>query len=202
MDYEKIKRELDTSATINIFRKSKENTALILSFLYGQFKKTQRVSIVQIDLESRLGEYLEFLADIEPNVERRKPKDYLNEWCDDRLLRKTFDTGDEPVFTLTAEAEKAIAWLEDLQQRDEFVGTESRFLQIFSLLKETQERSTTDIETRIAQLENDRDRIQQEIDQIRETGSVERYSQTQLQERFLLANQVREGRKNKVPYIK
>jgi len=46
---------------------------------------------------------------------------------------------------------QAIAWLEDLQQKDEFVGTESRFLQIFALLKETQERSTTDIEVRITQ---------------------------------------------------
>lgn len=190
MDYEQIKRELDTSSTLKIFRKDKENAALILSFLHMQFKQTQRVSIAQLNLESSLGDYLDFLQDIEPNVERRKPKDYLNTWCDDRILRKTFDSGDDPVFTLTPDAEKAIAWLEDLQQRDEFVGTESRFLQIFSLLKETQERSTTDIETRISQLENDRDRIQQEIDQIRETGSVERYSQTQLQERFLLANQV------------
>ena len=188
MDYERIKYELDTSPTLKLFRKG--NAALILSFLYRQFKQVQRVSLSQIDLESRLGDYLEYLQDLEPNTYPQKPKDYLNEWCNDQLLRKTFDNGDEPVFTLTPETEKAIAWLEDLQQKDEFVGTESRFLQIFALLKETQERSTTDIEVRITQLENERDRLQQEIDQIRETGTVERYTQTQLQERFLFANQV------------
>ncbi|MBD2152563.1 DUF3375 family protein [Pseudanabaena sp. FACHB-1277] len=128
MDHEKIKYELDTSPTLKLFRKG--NAALILSFLYDQFKKTQRVSLSQIDLESRLGDYLEYLQDLEPNTYPQKPKDYLNEWCEDRLLRKTFDSNsDEPVFTLTPETEKAIAWLEDLQQKDEFVGTESRFLQ-------------------------------------------------------------------------
>lgn len=34
------------------------------------------------------------------------------------------------------------------------------------------------------------DRIQQEIDEIRQTGAIKLYNQTQLQERFLLANQV------------
>ncbi|MBD2189105.1 DUF3375 domain-containing protein [Pseudanabaena mucicola] len=189
MEYAEIKRELETSPTLRLLRKG--NAALILSFLHRQFKQVQRVSLSQIDLESRLSDYLEYLQDLEPNTYLQKPKDYLNEWCDDRLLRKTFDSNsDEPVFTLTPETEKAIAWLEDLQQKDEFVGTESRFLQIFALLKETQERSTTDIEVRITQLENERDRLQQEIDQIRETGTVERYTQTQLQERFLFANQV------------
>ncbi|MFB2894988.1 DUF3375 domain-containing protein [Aerosakkonemataceae cyanobacterium BLCC-F50] len=188
MEYENIKYELKTSAALKLLRS--QNAALIISFLYKQFKVTQRVSVAQSELETKLEDYLDCLQDIEPESYPRSPKEYLSEWCDDRLLRKTFDSGDEPIFTLTPEAEKAIAWLEDLQKRDEFIGTESRFLQIFDLLKEIQDRSTTDVETRIAQLERDRDRIQQEIDQIRQTGVVEPYNTTQLQERFLLANKV------------
>jgi hypothetical protein len=188
MEYEQLKHELKTSAALKLLRS--QNAALILSFLYQQFKVTQRVSITQIELESKLSDYLDFLREIYPEAYPRSPKEYLGEWCDDQLLRKTFDNSDESIFTLTPAAEKAITWAEDLQKRDEFVGTESRFLQIFDLLKEIQDRSTTDIETRIAQLERDRDRIQQEIDQIRSTGVVEQYNQTQLQERFLLANQV------------
>jgi hypothetical protein len=103
-------------------------------------------------------------------------------------LRKTFGKSDEPVFTLTPDTEKAIAWLEDLQRREEFVGTESRFLQIFLLLKEIRDRSTTDVTARIAQLEQERDLVQQKIDRIRETGEVDPYNSTQLQERFRLAN--------------
>ncbi|MGA9380651.1 MAG: DUF3375 domain-containing protein [Phormidium sp.] len=188
MDYEKIKHELKTSSAIKLLRSA--NAALIISFLYKQFKVTQRVSVSQIELETKLEDYIDFLRDIEPESYPLSPKKYLSEWCDDRLLRKTFDSGDDPVFTLTPEAEKALAWLEDLQKRDEFIGTESRFLQIFDLLKEIQDRSTMDVETRIAQLERDRDRFQQEIDQIRQTGVVEPYNTTQLQERFLLANKV------------
>ncbi|MFN6481661.1 MULTISPECIES: DUF3375 domain-containing protein [unclassified Nostoc] len=188
MEYEQIKYELKNSATLKLLRS--DNAALILSFFYNQFKVTQRISITQEELETKLGNYLEFLQDIYPDFDRRSPKQYLSQWCDDQLLRKTFNSSDDPVFTLTPAAEKAIAWLEDLKQREEFVGTESRFLQIFSLLKEIRDRSTTDIETRITQLEQDRDRIQQEIDQIRQTGVVDPYNPTQLQERFRLANQV------------
>ncbi|MCG9890058.1 MAG: DUF3375 domain-containing protein [Thermosynechococcaceae cyanobacterium MS004] len=162
----------------------------MISFLYRQFKATQQVSVAQSDLETKLGDYLEELQEVYPETYPRSPKEYLSEWCDSQLLRKTFDSSDEPVFTLTSDAEKAIIWLEDLQKRDEFVGTESRFLQIFDLLKEIQDRSTTDIATRIAQLERDRDQIQEEIDQIQQTGVVQSFNPIQLQERFLLANQV------------
>ncbi|MBW4623891.1 MAG: DUF3375 domain-containing protein [Cyanosarcina radialis HA8281-LM2] len=189
MEYEQIKHELENSATLRLLRS--RNAALILSFLHQQFKTNQQVSIPQIELENKLGDYLEFLQEVSPEDSYpRSPKEYLGEWCDDRLLTKTFDNSDDPVFALTPAAEKAIATLEDLQKRDEFVGTESRFLQIFALLKEIQDCSTTDIETRIAQLEQDRDRLQQEIDRIRQTGAVERYNQTQLQERFLLADRL------------
>jgi Protein of unknown function (DUF3375) len=188
MEYEQIKHELKTSAALKLLRSS--NVALVASFLYKQFKVAQRVSITQIELGGKLSDYLDFLREIYPDSYPRPSKEYLSEWCDDQLLRKMYESGDEPIFTLTPDAEKAIAYLEDLQNRDEFVGTESRFLQIFDLLKEIKDRSTVDIETRISQLESDRDQIQQTIDQIRQTGVVDRYSSTQLQERFLLANQV------------
>ncbi len=119
-------------------------------------------------------------------------KEYLNDWCNAQWLRKTFErTGeasDEPVFSLTPETEKAIAWLEDLQQRDAFIGTESRFLQILGLLKEIKEGSTINVEDRIAQLEQDKAKIQQEIDDIRQTGEVDSFNETQLRERFMSAN--------------
>lgn len=188
LKYERIKYELENSATLKLLRS--QNAALILSFLHQQFKTTQTNSVTQIELETKLGEFIEYLRNDEPENYPQLPKEYLNKWCDDKLLRKTFDRSDEPVFTLTPAAEKAIAWIEDLQKKDEFVGTESRFLQIFSLLKEIQNRSTTDAQTRIVQLEQERDGLQEQIDRIRETGEVDLYSQTQLQERFILADRL------------
>jgi len=189
MDYEQIKRELENSVTLKLMRK--QNLALIASFLYKQFKVAQRVSIPQLELEEKLADYSEYLQGIYLDLALQPPKAYLNEWTNSQLLRKTFDRAgesDEPVFSLTPETEKALAWLEDLQQREEFIGTESRFLQILSLLKEIKEGSTADVETRIAQLEADRDHIQQEIDTIKATGAVDSFSETQLRERFMSAN--------------
>jgi Protein of unknown function (DUF3375) len=188
MKYEQIKYELENSTTIKLLRS--QNAALVLSFLHQQFKVTQTVSITQIELETKLGDFLEYLQHDDRENYSRSAKEYLSNWCDDRLLRKIFNSSDEALFTLTPSAEKAIAWIEELQQRDEFIGTESRFLQIFSLLKEIQDRSTTDVETRIAQLEQERDNMQAQIDLIRETGEVDLYSQTQLQERFILADKL------------
>ncbi|MEO0646938.1 MAG: DUF3375 family protein, partial [Cyanobacteria bacterium J06650_10] len=191
MEYEQIKYELENSATLKLMRSG--NIALVASFLYRQFKVAQRVSIPQMELEEKLTDYLEYLRSIYSEISTSKSaKTYLNDWINAQLLRKTFEknaeSGDDPVFSLTAEAEKALAWLEELQQRDEFIGTESRFLQILALLKEIEEGSTVDVETRIEQLERDRDRIQQEIDTIRATDTVDTFNETQLRERFMSAN--------------
>ncbi|PZO16615.1 MAG: DUF3375 domain-containing protein [Leptolyngbya foveolarum] len=189
MDYSQIAYELKQSPAVKLLRS--RNAALVVSFLHQQFKaQKQAVFVAQTGLEEKLGDYLEYLQDEETESEWRSPKDYLKDWCDSDWLRKSFDESDEPILSLTPETERAIAWIEDLQQRDEFVGTESRFLQIFSLLKEIQDRSTTDVETRIEQLEADRDRIQQEIDRVRATGDVSAFNQTQLQERFRSANKM------------
>lgn len=188
MEYDRIQHELENSPSLKLLRS--HSAPLILSFLHKQFKVRERISIPQSELETKLEDYLDFLQQTQPDTYSRSPKEYLNAWCKEWFLRKTFEIGsDDPVFTLTPATEKAIGWLEDLEQR-EFVGTESRFLQIFSLLKQIQDNSTTDVETRIAQLEQDRDRIQQEITKIRQTSVVDRYNSTQIQEWFLLANQV------------
>ena len=189
MDYQQIEDELKRSPALKLLRS--RNAALAISFLHRQFKaKKQAVSIAQALLEEKLDDYLEYLQNEASADERRSPREYLKSWIENDWLRKTFDQSDQEILSLTPDAERAIAWVEDLQQQGEFIGTESRFLQIFSLLKEIQDRSTTDAETRIAQLEIDRDRIQQEIDRVRQTGDVSTYSQTQLQERFRSADKM------------
>lgn len=199
MDYEQIKQDLKDSATIKLLRS--QNAALVLSFLHRQFKTPRQAAVTEIaqtELESKLEDYLEALRDWEQNPERypKAPRDYLNAWCGEQWLRKTFRHRgsqahrDEPVFTLTPATEKAIAWLEDLQQKADFVGTESRFLQIFDLLKQIKEGSTVDVEERLAQLQQERDALDRQIIEIRETGEVSTFNAIQLQERFIDANKM------------
>ena len=154
MEHDHIKRELE-SPSVKLLRS--RMAPLILSFLHGQFKASRRTTIPKSELEEKLGDYLEFLRETKLDTYPRSPKEYLNEWCEEQFLRKTFEpASDDPVFALTPATEKAIGWLEDLERR-EFIGTESRFLQIFSLLKEIRDNSTTDVESRITQPEQDRD---------------------------------------------
>ncbi len=190
MDYERIKYETETSPALKLIKS--QNVAFTVSFLHKQFKTAHRVSVAQLELEEKLEDYIEYLQGGYAELRLKGAKEYLNDWCNAQWLRKTFEdtseAGDEPVFSLTPETEKAIAWLEDLQQRNDFIGTESRFLQIVSLLKEIKEGSTVDVEARVAQLEQDKAKIQQEIDTIREAGKVDPFNETQLRERFMSAN--------------
>ncbi len=67
--------------------------------------------------------------------------DYLNDWAapDKGWLRKFYKPGtDEAQFDLTPATEKAIAWLAQLSER-QFIGTESRLLTLFDLLKQMSE---------------------------------------------------------------
>ena len=96
---------------------------------------------------------------------------------------------DDPAYELTPDAERAIAWVEELQKSD-FVGTESRFLRIFDLLQEIVTYGTEDVAARLAQLEKEKAVLQAQIDALKTTGQIEHYSQAQIKERFFEANDV------------
>ena len=115
----------------------------------------------------------------------RRPQDYLNDWAgnDKGWLRKFYRPGsDEPHFDLTPATEKAIAWLASLTERA-FVGTESRLLTLFELLKQMSEGSETDPEARIAELNKRRGEIDDEIARIL-TGDIPLLDGTALKDRF------------------
>ncbi|NCC97004.1 MAG: DUF3375 domain-containing protein [Synergistales bacterium] len=110
---------------------------------------------------------------------------YLNDWAnnDKGWLRKFYPPGtDEPHFDLTPATEKALLWLQSLTERV-FVGTESRLLTMFELLRQMNEGSQIDPEIRIAELKKRRDDIDREISTI-ESGEVPLLDDTSLKDRF------------------
>ena len=110
---------------------------------------------------------------------------YLNDWAenDKGWLRKFYPPGtDEPHFDLTPATEKALAWLEGLDKR-EFVGTESRLLTLFELLRQMSVGSQSDPQVRIAELQGRRDAIDGEIARIL-GGDVPLLDDTALKDRF------------------
>ena len=190
MHHDELFSSLRQSAAVKLLQS--KNASLTLSFLYDQFKRKQRVTIPQAELTERLTAYLESLVQAHSNLYGGTAVSYLRIWCDDdhRFLRRYYESGsDDPVYELTPDTERAIAWVEELQ-KTEFVGTESRFLRIFDLLQKIVTYSTEDVAARLAQLEKDKADIQSQIDVIKATGKIEQYSRTQIRERFFEANDV------------
>ena len=70
-------------------------------------------------------------------------------------------------YDLTPAAEKAVDWLVSLGQRH-FVGTESRLMAVFDLLRQLAEGTEVDPAARIAELEKRKAQIEADIQRIRD----------------------------------
>jgi cell division protein ZapA (FtsZ GTPase activity inhibitor) len=100
----------------------------------------------------------------------RPAGEYLDDWAGDerQWLRKYYVPGeDEPHYDLTAAAEDVVRWVENLRGRD-FVATQSRLTSIFAVLKQLVQQSETDPEVRLAELQQQRDGIDAEMQRIRD----------------------------------
>jgi hypothetical protein len=184
MDYDYLLKLKQTHPTLRLL--AADNAPLIVSFLYEQFIRTNQRSVQFSELISHLEDYLFHLRSVYgENVYPKAAKDYLADWSDERTpyLRKYYTSlDDEPQFDLTPATEKAIEWIQDLQER-EFVGTESRLLTIFQLLQDVVSQTERDPEARVAELERKKTEIDDEIRRIR-GGQISSLDTTQVRERF------------------
>jgi hypothetical protein len=191
MDEERLAWDLQHAPSIRLLKA--DNAALIIGFLYHQFKRAQRVSVPLTELVEQLEGYLEHLSELTSKRYVNSAQKYLSEWADDdhRFVRiSVYGNGDIPSVELTSDTERAIGWLEDMHSQA-FVGTESRFLLIMQLLREIVQKSTEDPGERLAQLEQQRAALDEQIELIRSTGRVENlYTPTQVRERFFEASQL------------
>jgi hypothetical protein len=139
------------------------------------------------ELIAQLDDYLYHLRASLGEAAFPKPaRDYLADWAADERawLRKFYPPGsDAPYYDLMPATERAIDWLAGLEQR-QFVGTESRLLTVFELLRQMAHGTETDPAARIEALERHKAAIDVEIARIR-AGELELMDPTQLRERFL-----------------
>lgn len=159
---------------------------LVASFLHKHFLLTNRRSWAQSELSEKLEDELYRLRQTYgPESFPREAQAYLDDWAQDdkSWLRKYYPAGsDEPHFDLTSATEKAIAWLGSLTQRS-FVGTESRLLMVFELLRQLVAGSQTDPKTRLTELRKRRDEIEQEMRRV-ESGQLDILDATAQRDRF------------------
>ncbi|HHE32079.1 MAG TPA: DUF3375 domain-containing protein [Chlorobaculum parvum] len=163
-----------------------QHAPLVASFLHRVFLAPNVRTLAQADLVEALEDELFALrSQLGDNAFPGSAQSYLNDWADNDKgwLRKFYPQGeDEPHYDLTPATEKALAWLESLSERA-FVGTESRLLTLFELLRQMSTGSETDPEVRIAELNRQRDKIDAEISRIR-AGEISALDDTAVKDRF------------------
>ncbi|MDX8379554.1 MAG: DUF3375 domain-containing protein [Gallionella sp.] len=165
-----------------------DNAPLIAGFLHHVFIRPNKRAIRQRELVSALDDYL---YDLRLSYgEKRYPRparEYLDSWAhaDYAFLRKYYPPQeDEAEYDLSAATEKALEWLNSLREK-QFVGTESRLLTIFELLRNLVHETESDTNTRITELNKRKTEIEDEISRLHAGGSaLLRPTTTQVKERF------------------
>jgi hypothetical protein len=166
-----------------------DNAPLVLSFLHQVFVAENVRSISAAQLASRLDDELYALNERgqpgEPKRFPRPAKAYLDDWAAPEAgwLRKYYpDDTDEPHVDATPAVEKALKWVQSLKER-EFVGTESRLNTIIDLLRQIVFGTETDPEQRIAELQRQRQDIDDQIDRITD-GQLDLLDASAVRERY------------------
>lgn len=164
-----------------------ENAPLILSFLDKVFVQPNVRFMTQANLVSKLEDTLYQLRISEGEESfPRTAQAYLDDWAQNEKgwLRKFYPVGsDEPHYDLTPATEKVLTWIESLTTKT-FVGTESRLLTIFELLKQIVYGSETDTDARIAELEKRKAELDNEIQSIK-SGNMVLMDETAIRDRFM-----------------
>ncbi|RXK85213.1 DUF3375 domain-containing protein [Chlorobaculum sp. 24CR] len=163
-----------------------QHAPLVASFLHRVFIAPNVRTLSQADLGEALEDELFALRrQLGESAFPGSAQSYLNDWAenDKGWLRKFYPQGeDEPHYDLTPATEKALAWLQSLSERA-FVGTESRLLTLFELLRQMSTGSQADPEMRIAELNRRREEIDAEVARIR-AGEISMLDDTALKDRF------------------
>lgn len=146
-----------------------EHAPLVASFLHRVFIVPNVRVMAASDMAEALNDELYGIRQsLGENTFPKPALEYLNDWAgpDKGWLRKFYRAGtDEAQFDLTPSSERALAWLEQLSER-QFVGTESRLLTLFDLLKQMRDGTETNPARRIAELQARRNKIDVEIAQV------------------------------------
>lgn len=184
MDFAKAFSLYKNDKTLQILRA--EHFPLLISFFHLVYKQQDRIFYPQQDLRNILSDFIYSLEQQGIDDFKNDPLDYLIQWSKLGYLKRKYDIGDEPIYELTPATENALKWLDDLDKQ-EFVGTHSRLLQLFSILKELVNKTASPYD-RVKKLKEDRKKLDKEIEDA-EKGIYERPDATRIKEDYFLAEE-------------
>lgn len=197
-EYFKLDLTINSSILIKLIRS--RNLALIISFFHREYKENSQISVPYQYLVQRLADFLEEIEyrdeDDEVKSDRlilafdEKAKLHIDRWIDAHYLRNLMDDArKEPLVFLSKHVERAFQVFELLKDR-EFVGTESKFKDIFTKLRDIIENANPDKEKRLAELERKKRAIEEEIRKIKIDGYVNTYEDYQVKSRYEEVNRL------------
>lgn len=179
---------LRTSPCVELLRL--RNRQLIILFLFNTFYHRQ-TAVPFESLRMQLADYLNAMhleQDEESGITEfdsfeEKAGKYIQRWTDKGFLRNYQEETGEVFYELSLYTSKTIDWLLSLK-REEFVGTESKFMNLFGQLKELVEFTNEDKEERVRMLEEKKREIEHQIQVIRAGGDAQLFEEYQILPRF------------------
>jgi Protein of unknown function (DUF3375) len=180
--------QLQNSPALSLLHK--RHAGVLLSFFQKVFKEANVLEIPEERLEGLWQTFIEedvVLSDWEEETPTNTAKYYLEEWCKNRWLARNYDEKEGTyVYRLTAHTDQALLFVEQhlTANRRAFIGTESNFSKIWHSLVELAEKTQTDPLVREQQLLADRDKIDAELIELRQTKKPRRLDDTGIKARL------------------
>ncbi len=195
-EYKKLFQTESNTIAIKILRA--RNTALILCFLQESFKAKNYSPTISSDiLINQLVDFLENwgvsdeedLATNTLNIEDKAAK-YIKDWVKEGYLSLYSDDAGQDLHSLTPDIESVLDWVATLMKKRNFIGMESRFLDIFYKLRELVQNTDDDWQAKITELEVQKSKIDEQIRNLQIHKKVEVFEDYQIKDRFQQINLV------------
>lgn len=143
------------------------------------------------ELSAALEAYRSTLRESGDDALAESAEQYITSWCrgNTRWLRRTFERGDaEPALQLTPYSEDVLQFLERVVGRESgVVSTQSRLRMVITALEDLVAGASKNPSIRLQHLEDQRRRIEEEIQAVQTEGVTARYEPGAIRERFTAA---------------
>jgi hypothetical protein len=194
LESSKISDIINNSPSVELLRS--RNREAIVVFLVNTFSN-QQTTISSESIHTQLADYLEFRQIENDEENEQEPfdsyeitaKKFIQHWTNRGFLTNYQDERGEIFYELSSHSSKTIDWITNLK-KEEYIGAESKFKNIFSQLKELVEFSNDDAEKRIKLLEDKKLEIEQQIQRIKIGENVKVFEEFEIVPRFNQLNQL------------
>jgi len=189
---------------------TKKNSPFIISFLYKIFREDpQENGVEQQYFIQKLANYISSFDDSfsyeddEVNESNEfqtieldnydKAFNLTKRWSnpENRFIFRYYNEDNIEMVDLSTSVDRLFRYFEEIEDlKNMFIGTESKFLEVLNRIKELDHNTIKNPKARIDELQKQKQKIENEIKQIEETGNVETYTNLQIAERVETLNKV------------